>query len=114
MFFNRVWDFKYHSVDFMKENNLGEDGDNAEKKIVFVTNMESATIKNMFPAAVSVTKSKNGTGRFGCGLFTIVEFANAKEAYQAEVESEGLNCINHMMMEDYFSTRKTSKINNCL
>jgi len=107
MFFNRVRDFKYHSVNFMKENNLGEDGDNSEKKIVFVTNMEISTIKNMFPAATSVNKSKNGTFRFGCGLFTIVEFANAKDACQADVESEGLNCINHMLMEDYFSTRKT-------
>ena len=106
MFFNRVRDFKNHSEDFLKENNLGEDGDNPEKKIVFVTHMETDTIKKMFPSAVSVTKSKNGTGRFGCGLFTIVEFANAKDASEADGQSEGLNCMNHMLMKDYFAARK--------
>ena len=110
MFFYRVKDFKNHSEDFIKENNLGEDEDNPEKKIVFVTHMEPDTIKNMFSSAVSVTKSRNGTGRFGCGLFTIVEFANAKDASEADGQSKGLNCVNHMLMREYFATRKTSKM----
>lgn len=95
-----VKDFKDNLELAEKENNLGELGNEPERKIVIIHPMDAGVIGNMFPSAASITKVKQN------GL-TVVEFKNANEAKSADAETVGLNCMSVVMMEKYFELRKS-------
>ena len=95
-----VKDFKDYFELAEKENDLGELGNEPERKIVIIHPMDAGVIGNMFPSATSITKEKKN------GL-TIVEFKDENEAKSADAETVGLNCMSVVMMEKYFELRKS-------
>lgn len=95
-----VKDFKDNLEFAEEENNLGELGNEPEKKIVVLHPMDAGVIGQMFPSATSITKfKKNGT--------TVVEFKDENEAKTADAETVGLNCTSVVLMKKYFEHRKS-------
>jgi len=105
IFFQKVEDFMNNVNDLPEVNNLGEDSEEAEKKLIMIEHRTLQAVRNMFPSCKSISRTKNGVGRKMCAQFIIVEFETAANALEANGSSQGMNSMTHMPMKDFFTMR---------
>jgi len=105
IYIQKVDDFMNCITDLTEVNNLGEDSEEADRKLVMIEHRTLQAVRNMFPSCKSISRTKNGVGRVRCAQFIIVEFETAANALEANGSTEGLNSMAHVPMKEFFTMR---------